>query len=115
MERFRYDRSSKWLIKHHGNLILYLGKIRDIEEWRAGQAEVVQPRQLPDGLLEARRRGEKSFHPFIIEIETYPERKTADDLLDDIMLVFQDRRELPGVVTLVLRPKGKAQIPNSLQ
>src|SRR5205809_656493 len=25
MERFRYDRSSKWLIEHHGNLILVLG------------------------------------------------------------------------------------------
>lgn len=23
MERFRYDRSSKWLIEHHGNMILF--------------------------------------------------------------------------------------------
>ncbi len=34
MERFRYDRSSKWLIEHQGKQILYLGDIRDIEECR---------------------------------------------------------------------------------
>jgi hypothetical protein len=32
MERFRYDRSSKWLIEHQGHLILFLGNVRDIEE-----------------------------------------------------------------------------------
>ena len=48
-ERFRYDRSSKWLIIHQGRLILYLGNIRDIEECRTSQAEVVQPRKFPDG------------------------------------------------------------------
>ena len=32
MERFRYDRSSKWLIDHHGNLILFLGQVRDIAD-----------------------------------------------------------------------------------
>jgi hypothetical protein len=26
MERFRYDRSSKWLIDHHGNSILFLSR-----------------------------------------------------------------------------------------
>jgi hypothetical protein len=61
MERFRYDRSSKWLIEHQGNLILYLSDIRDVEEWRTKPGEVVQPRQLPDGLLEVRRRGQKHF------------------------------------------------------
>jgi hypothetical protein len=41
MERFRYDRSSKWLLDHHGNLILFLGQVRDIAEWRTRQAEIV--------------------------------------------------------------------------
>ncbi len=47
-----YDRSSKWLIQHRGNSILRLGGVHRIQSWRPLQAEVVQPRQLPDGLLE---------------------------------------------------------------
>jgi hypothetical protein len=63
MERFRYDRSSKWLLDHHGDLILFLGQVRDIAEWRTRQAEIVQPRKLPDGLLEVRRLQETRFTP----------------------------------------------------
>ena len=95
MERFRYDRSSKWLIKHHGNLILYLGKIRDIEEWRAGQAEVVQPRQLPDGLLEVSFADRDIPDLFLVEISTYPDRGIEEEVLRDAMLVFLDRRVVP--------------------
>ena len=74
MERFQYDRGSKWPLDHHGNMILFLGQVRDIAEWRTRQAEIVQPRQLPDGLLEVRRQQEARFHPYIVEIETYAER-----------------------------------------
>ena len=48
-----YDKSSKWLIQHHGDSILRMAGIVGIESWRPLQAEVVQPRQLPDGLIEA--------------------------------------------------------------
>lgn len=115
MERFRYDRSSKWLLEHHGDLILYLGDVRDVEQWRALPAEVVQPRQLPDGLLEVRRKGENHFHPFIIEIETYPDASVSGQLLDDIMLVYQNRRQMPDVLLLVLRPKGSFVVPDRIQ
>ena len=115
MERFRNDRSSKWLIDHRGRLILYLGKIYDVEECRTSQAEVVQPRKTPDGLLEVRRRGQRNFHPVIVEIETYPEKRTVEDLIDNVMLVYQDRRKLPDVLVLVLKPKGIAEIADSLE
>src|SRR5207253_6642355 len=52
MAHHQYDKSSKWLIQKHGNGILYLGGIRHVRAWRALQAELVQPSQLPDGLLE---------------------------------------------------------------
>ena len=39
-----YDKSSKWLIQHHGNSILHLAGVRDILAWRPLQAELVQPR-----------------------------------------------------------------------
>ena len=58
-----YDKSSKWLIQHHGDSILRLAGVRDIVDWHPLQAEVVQPRRLPDGLIEVHRRGrdEASF------------------------------------------------------
>lgn len=51
--RDQYDRSSKWLIEHRGNSILRLGGAGPIRSWRALQADIVQPRRLPDGLVEA--------------------------------------------------------------
>jgi hypothetical protein len=114
MERFRYDRSSKWLLDHHGNMILFLGQVRDIAEWRARQAEIVQPRKLPDGLLDVRRKQEARFHPYIVEIEACAERTTPNELLNDVMLVYQDRHEVPDVLILVLRPKGQVEVADHI-
>jgi hypothetical protein len=50
--RDRYDRSSKWLITHHGDAILHLAGVGAFRSWRAVPNDVVQPRRLPDGLLE---------------------------------------------------------------
>jgi hypothetical protein len=47
-----YNRSSKWLIQHCGDALLRLAGVSGIRAWRALQAEVIQPRQLPDGVLE---------------------------------------------------------------
>jgi len=44
-----YDRSSKWLIQHHGDSMLRLAGVKNTQAWRPAQAEVVQPRRLPDG------------------------------------------------------------------
>jgi len=54
--RFRYDKSSKWLIEHHAGAILKLAGLSDIASWTPVQAELVQPRQLPDGLVLAASR-----------------------------------------------------------
>jgi hypothetical protein len=48
-----YDIGSKWMIRHHGDSILRLGKAPPIKSWRPLQAELVQHRRLPDGLIEA--------------------------------------------------------------
>ena len=68
--RDQFDRSSKWLLQHHGDSILRLGGIEHVRAWRPLQADVVQPRQLPDGLLEV----ELADHPepdlFLIEVAT---------------------------------------------
>jgi hypothetical protein len=110
MERHPYDRSSKWLIQHHGDSMLRLAQIHNIDDWRPAQAEVVQPRQLPDGLLEARLHGETQYDNFLLEVSTYAEQRTKEQLTRDAMLVYLDRGELPEVIVLVLAPKGKQRV-----
>ena len=107
-----YDRSSKWLIQHHGDSMLRLANIAGIQAWRPAQAELVQPRQLPDGLLEVRLQGEKRDYVFLLEVATYPERRLGNQLTRDLMLVYLDRGEWPEAVALVLRPKGKYRVPS---
>ena len=84
-----YDKSSKWLIQHHGDSMLRLARIGKIEAWRPAQAEVVQPRQLPDGLLEVRLQGEPQDDLFLIEVATYPERRVGKQLTGDLMLYLR--------------------------
>ena len=54
-----YDPSSKWMLEERGASVLYVAGARSVLSCRARKAEVVQPRQLPDGLLEASFAGEK--------------------------------------------------------
>ena len=49
----------------------------------------------------------------MLEVATYPERRVAQQMTDDLLLVYLDRGQLPETVTLVLRPKGKYRIPRS--
>jgi hypothetical protein len=71
-----YDRSGKWMIEHHGNVLLWVANIRrPIKSWRAVPTELVQPKQLPDGLLEVVFEGSDDVFLFLIEIATYPERR----------------------------------------
>ncbi|QEH36324.1 hypothetical protein OJF2_48850 [Aquisphaera giovannonii] len=110
-----YDKSSKWLIQHHGDSILRLAGITDIAEWRPLQAELVLPRRFPDGLIEVRRATPGEPELFILEIATYPEPRIAEQALRDAALVYLDRGILPEVVVLVLRPRGGRRIPRSIE
>src|SRR5438105_7118541 len=109
-----YDRSSKWLIQHYGDAILRLAGVRDVVRWRAVHSELVQPGQLPDGLIEAERAGKPEPTPFVIEIATYPERRLEEQLLRDTLLVVLARRTVPSVVAVILRPKGRLRVAESV-
>jgi hypothetical protein len=108
-----YDRSGKWLIQHHGGSLLRLGGAERIRSWRAAQAEVVQARQLPDGLLEVEFDRAAGAPPppaprvFIVEIATYPEQRLLEQVARDVASVYLDRRQLPEALTIVLRPHPK--------
>jgi hypothetical protein len=103
-----YDKSSKWLIQHHGDSILRLAGVDDIESWKPLQAELIQPRRLPDGLIEVRRRGETDLDPYVLEIATYPEARVVEQVVKATALVYLDRQVVPDVLVLVLHPRGNA-------
>ncbi len=105
----QYDKSSKWLIQHHGDSILRLAGVLDIDSWQPLPAELVQSRRLPDGLIEVRRHGQAEPDLYVLEIATYPEARVADQVVDDTALVYLDRRVLPEVVVLFLHPKGNIE------
>lgn len=108
--RAPYDRGSKWLIEHHGDALLRLGGVAGIASWKPLQAELVQPRQLPDGLLEVTVTGQAEPLLFLVEVGTYPERRLLEQVVRNQVLVFLDRRELPEVLTVILQPKGQYRL-----
>jgi hypothetical protein len=105
-----YDKSSKWLIQHHGDSLLRLAGVHDFISWQPLQAELVQPRQLPDGMLEVQLAREKTKDLFILEIATYPEERVHGQILRDLIMVFLARGVLPETIILVLRPRGKVRV-----
>jgi hypothetical protein len=110
----QFDRSSKWLIQHHGDALLRLAGVADITAWRPLQAELVQPGQLPDGLLEVETAGRPRPDLYVVEIATYPEQRLVRQLARDALLVYLDQDRLPEVLALLLRPKGRLQIPEEI-
>ena len=110
-----YDKSSKWLIEHHGDSILRLAGLHDVVSWRPLPAELVQPGQLPDGLLEVRLAGRDEPDLFILELATYPENRLLEQLARDSVLVYLNRRKLPEVLALVLHPKGKLRVSDAIE
>ncbi|MCI0699517.1 MAG: hypothetical protein L0241_00330 [Planctomycetia bacterium] len=109
------DRSAKWLLTHHGDAILKLAGITGFTSWKALQAETVAPRRLPDGLLEVRFAGSPEPMWVLVEIETYPDSDADRQVLDDLMLIAVDRKIVPEVVSLVLKPKGNLTVTGAAE
>lgn len=111
----RYDKSSKWLIEHHGDGLLRLAGVCDIVSWKPLQAELVQPRQLPDGLLEFQRRGHDRSCLALLEIATYPERRVHQQVMRDVVMTWMARRVVPDVLVLVLHPRGRVRVQSQAE
>jgi hypothetical protein len=82
---------------------------------RARKAEVVQPRQLPDGLLEARLAGRTEPSLVLVEVATYPEKRVVQQVQDDIRLVRQARGVLPEALVLCLCQRGQSRVPEQAE
>jgi predicted transposase YdaD len=115
MEPQKFDRSSKWMLEEHGKAVLYLAGERSVRSCRARKAEVVQPRSLPDGLLEATFTGDRAPQHVLVEVATYPEKRVVEQVRDDIMLVRQARGVLPEALALVLCLRGRYRVPEQAE
>ncbi len=109
-----YVPTSKWMIQHQGGAILRMSGFRNIDPWKAVQAEPIHPRRLPDGLIEAQCPGRTRPTLFVLEVSAYPYKRLAKQAADDALLVYLERGVLPEVVALVLHPRGKSPTPCEL-
>lgn len=115
MAQQTFDPSSKWLLREFGDGILYLAGAREVLSAKAVQPEVVQPRKLPDGLLEARLAGRNKPVFVLVEVATYPEERVVGQITDGMRLVRQVSGVLPEAVVVCLCPKGTYQVPEQLE
>jgi hypothetical protein len=112
---FEYDKSSKWLIQHHGDSILRLAGVEEIASWTALQAELLHPRQLPDGVLSVLERGQVKPDTYIPEIAGFPDARIASQAVRDTALVLLERQVLPEMLVLFLHEKGHVPAADSAE
>jgi hypothetical protein len=111
MAQQTFDPSSKWMLSEQGASILYLAGVRSVLSCKARQAEVVQPRKLPDGLLEVRFAGRAEPSLVLVEVATYPEPRVVQQMQDGIGLVRQAHGVLPEALVLCLCARGNYRVP----
>lgn len=112
---FEYDKSSKWLISHHGGSLLRLGGWTDVVRWRALPGEVAQPRRFPDGIVEATFAGASEPALVGIEIATYSDRRVAEQMLRNLLLIYSDNGVMPEMMVVVLQPKGDVDVADHIE
>jgi hypothetical protein len=112
---FEYDKSSKWYIQHHGDSILRMAEVRNIDAWTALQAELVLPRQLPDGVLSVREHGQTEPDIYILEFATYPDARVPSQAVRDAVVWFLERNVLPEVLVVFLHEKGNVPAVDSIE
>lgn len=105
------DRGSKWMITHHGDAILRFAGITDFTRWRALTVDVVQPRRLPDGLIEAIFPGQDKSDLFLLEVFSYPDARAERQIFEKMALVFL----LPEVVAIYLQSRGNVQVQSHFE
>jgi predicted transposase YdaD len=112
---FEYDKSSKWYVQHHGHLILWMAGVQNIAAWTALQAELVLPRQLPDGVLSVLEQGQTEPDIYILEFATYPDARVPSQAVRDAVISLLERNVLPEVVVLYLHEKGNVPAADSAE
>ena len=110
-----YDKCGKYMVQQHGNAILWMGGVEDVGAWRAVQAEPVQVRQLPDGLLEVECPGLAQPDIFILEIASHPDARVPSQAVRDTAIIYLQRGIVPEVIVLFLHEKGNVPAADSIE
>lgn len=108
--RFKYDASSKWLIETFATELLRIAGVGPVASVRPLPGELVQSRQLPDGLVEVTFPGRSEPVLHLIEVNTYSYASTASELLDDVLLTYLNRRVVPEVIAITLHDRGNVRV-----
>jgi hypothetical protein len=109
-----YDRSSKWLISRHGDVLLRLAGVKGIRSFRPAANELVHPSQTPDGLLEVDLEGHDKPVPHLIEVGTYADRRMEEQLLRDVALCSVVLRTVPEAIAVAICPRVTYDLAGSL-
>lgn len=105
-----FDPSTEWMLEERGASVLYLAGARPVVSCRAKKAEVVQPRKLPDGLLEVRFARQKETRLVLVEVATYPEKRVVAQIGDGLGWCGR-RGVLVDAVVVCLCPRGAYRVP----
>ena len=89
--------------------------VQNIAAWTPLQAELVLPRQLPDGVLSVLEHGQTRPDIYILEIATYPDARVPSQAVRDAVLSLLERNVLPEVVVLFLHEKGNVPAADSVE
>jgi hypothetical protein len=111
----RYDKVSKWLIQHFATALLRLGGEGNVVSCEPQLSEVVQPGQLPDGLLRVVLEGQPQPVRYLIELGTKAEPRLTEQMQRGMMLVYLNFGELPEALAFILNQRGKYQVPSGVE
>ena len=109
------DRGAKWLIGRQLDGILKVAGVTGFSRWQPGPAEVVAPRRIPDGWVDLFFPDDPKPVPYLIEVETYPDRSADPQVFEDIQLIRVERGVVPEVIFVILHPKGKLAVTGQVQ
>jgi hypothetical protein len=90
--------------------LLHLIHLQGVVRWQAAHNVLSYPKQVPDGLLDVTFIRKDSPDPFLVEIETYPDADTLEQVRRDLAMVILTRGVIPDILVLVLLPKGNQRI-----
>ena len=110
-----YDKSSKWLIEHHGDSILSLAGVRKSPTGNRCPPIWSSPGVSPTVSSRFEAPAQAAPDVFILEIATYPDARVPSQAVRDTALVFLARDIVPEVVVLFLHPKGNVEAAGSVE
>jgi hypothetical protein len=113
MKWHMYDKAGKWLTQHQTLSVLHLAGVQNVISCRPRPPEMVQPGQLPDGLIEATLAGREQPVYYLIEFATKAERRLTRQLARDMMMVYLNFGVVPEVLAIILNQSGRYRAESS--